>query len=166
MEISIFALNLIIIIKENFFFIQTAVAIVIKEFKIKKYAPRETVMVQKLIINSIACIMQNKKGKNWDESRQDAVSLPKMREKLQKPRLYRVFLLNDDYTPMDFVVFILENFFKKNFEEATRIMLNIHHNGVGECGAYSYEVAEMKIVQVRECARENEHPLQCVMEWK
>ncbi|WP_273756105.1 ATP-dependent Clp protease adapter ClpS [Bartonella sp. MM73XJBT] len=123
-------------------------------------------MAQKLIMNSIARIIQNEKGKNWDENRQDAIILPKMRTKLQKPKLYHVFLLNDDYTPMNFVVFILEFFFQKNFKEATRIMLNVHQNGVGECGIYSYEVAEMKIVQVRECARQNEHPLQCVMEWR
>ncbi|WP_208440627.1 ATP-dependent Clp protease adapter ClpS [Bartonella raoultii] len=123
-------------------------------------------MVQKLIMNSIACIMQDEKGKNWDKGKYDAVILPKMREKLQKPRLYRVFLLNDDYTPMDFVVFILEFFFKKSFEEATHIMLNVHHNGIGECGTYSYEIAKMKILQVRECAHQNEHPLQCVMERK
>ncbi|ABM44508.1 ATP-dependent Clp protease adapter protein ClpS [Bartonella bacilliformis str. Heidi Mejia] len=92
--------------------------------------------------------------------------MPQVRQKLQKPKLYRVLLLDDDYTPMDFVVFILKNFFKKNFEEATRIMLNIHHNGIGECGTYTYEVAEMKIVQVMECARQNEHPLQCVIEAK
>lgn len=147
-------------------FTQTALVIVIKELKIKKYAPWETMMVQKLIMHSTVRIMQNEKGKNWDDSRQGAVILPKMKVKLQKPKLYRVLLLNDDYTPMDFVVFILENFFQKNFEEATRIMLNVHQNGVGECGIYNYEVAEMKIVQVRECARQNEHPLQCVMEWK
>ncbi|QUG72613.1 ATP-dependent Clp protease adapter ClpS [Bartonella quintana] len=123
-------------------------------------------MLQKLMTNSILRIMQNEKGKNWDESRHDAVIIPKMRSKLQKPKLYRVFLFNDDYTPMDFVVFVLKNFFKKSFEEATHIMLNVHQNGVGECGIYSYEVAEMKVIQVRECAHQNEHPLQCVMEWK
>ncbi|WP_019218496.1 ATP-dependent Clp protease adapter ClpS [Bartonella florencae] len=123
-------------------------------------------MLQELITNSIFYLIRNKKGKNWDEYRHDAILMPKMRIKLQKPKLYRVFLLNDDYTPMDFVIFILKNFFNKNFEEATRIMLNVHHNGVGECGIYTYEVAEMKIIQVRECARQNEHPLQCVMEWK
>ncbi|EJF81703.1 ATP-dependent Clp protease adapter protein ClpS [Candidatus Bartonella washoeensis] len=123
-------------------------------------------MVQKLITSSILHTMHNEKGKNWDKSTHDAVIIPTIRPKLQKPKLYRVLLLNDDYTPMDFVVFVLKNFFKKSFEEATRIMLNVHWNGVGECGIYSYEVAEMKIVQVRECARQNEHPLQCVMEWK
>lgn len=131
-------------------------------------------MGQTLIINPLSHIMHNEKshimhnekGKNWKKGRQGAVIIPKARTKLQKPKLYRVLLLNDDYTPMDFVVFVLKNFFKKNFEEATRIMLNVHHNGIGECGTYTYEVAEMKIVQVRECARQNEHPLQCVMEWK
>ncbi|WP_208434182.1 ATP-dependent Clp protease adapter ClpS [Bartonella taylorii] len=123
-------------------------------------------MVQKLIMNSIAHIMHNEKGNNWDESRHDAVIMPKISLKLQKPKLYRILLLNDDYTPMDFVVFVLKKFFKKSFEEATHIMLNVHQNGVGECGIYSYEVAEMKVVQVREYARQNEHPLQCVMEWK
>ncbi len=110
--------------------------------------------------------MQNEKGENWDECRYDAVLMPKMKVKFRKPKLYRVFLLNDDYTPMDFVIFILKNFFNKNFEKAMRIMLNVHHNGVGECGIYSYEVAEMKIMQVRECAHQNEHPLQCIMERK
>ncbi|WP_455466676.1 ATP-dependent Clp protease adapter ClpS [Bartonella sp. B39] len=123
-------------------------------------------MVQKRITNPIAYIMHKEKGDNWDESGLDIIVMPKIRPKLQKPKLYRVFLLNDDYTPMDFVVFVLKSFFKKNFEEATRIMLNIHHNGVGKCGTYSYEVAEMKMVQVRECARQNEHPLQCVMDGK
>ncbi|UTO29347.1 ATP-dependent Clp protease adapter ClpS [Bartonella harrusi] len=121
-------------------------------------------MVQKHIINPIALVMHNKKGKNLDESRHDTIT--QMRSRLQNPKLYRVLLLNDDYTPMDFVVFVLKNFFKKSFEEATSIMLHVHKNGIGECGAYSYEIAEMKVVQVRECARQNEYPLQCIMKWK
>lgn len=127
-------------------------------------------MGQTLIINSrphiLHNIMYHEKGKNWDEGKHSVVIVPKAKAKFQKPKLYRVLLLNDDYTPMDFVIFVLKNFFKKNFTEAMRIMLNVHHNGIGECGTYTYEVAEMKIVQVRECARQNEHPLQCVMEWK
>ncbi|MET3560254.1 ATP-dependent Clp protease adaptor protein ClpS [Bartonella japonica] len=129
-------------------------------------------MVQRPRASFITRIMHNKKGKNlekdknWGESRYDSIIIPKMRTKIQKPKLYRVLLLNDDYTPMDFVVFILKKIFKKKFEEATHIMLNVHQNGVGECGTYSYEVAETKIVQVRECARQNEHPLQCIMERK
>ncbi len=86
--------------------------------------------------------------------------------KVKKPDFYRVLLLNDDYTPMHFVVFVLQKFFRKNREDATRIMLNVHHTGVGECGVYSYEVAETKVAQVMDCARENQHPLQCVMERK
>ncbi|CAM1643607.1 Adaptor protein ClpS [Bartonella apis] len=86
--------------------------------------------------------------------------------KVKRPDFYRVLLLNDDYTPMDFVVFVLQKFFRKNREDATRIMLNVHHTGVGECGVYSYEVAETKVAQVMDCARENQHPLQCVMERK
>ncbi|WP_455482630.1 ATP-dependent Clp protease adapter ClpS [Bartonella sp. B35(2025)] len=124
-------------------------------------------MLQKLIINSILCVMHNEKGKNLKENRHhNAIIIPKAKLKIQNPKLYRVFLLNDDYTPMDFVVFILKKIFKKSFQEATHIMLNVHQNGVGECGVYTYEVAEMKVVQVMEYARENEHPLQCVMEWK
>ena len=86
--------------------------------------------------------------------------------KVKRPAFYRVLLLNDDYTPMDFVVFVLQKFFRKNREDATRIMLNVHHTGVGECGVYSYEVAETKVAQVMDCARENQHPIQCVMERK
>lgn len=84
--------------------------------------------------------------------------------KVQKPRLYKVILLNDDYTPMEFVVALLERFFRKNREEATRIMLNVHQNGVGVCGVYSREVAETKVRQVLSYAEEHHHPLQCTME--
>ena len=82
----------------------------------------------------------------------------------KKPSLYRVMLLNDDYTPMEFVVFVLERFFGKSREEATRIMLHVHQKGVGLCGVYTYEVAETKVAQVLDMAQRNEHPLQCVME--
>ncbi len=85
---------------------------------------------------------------------------------VKKPSLYRVLLLNDDYTPMDFVVHVLERFFQKNRDDATRIMLHVHNHGVGECGVYTYEVAETKVAQVMEFARLNQHPLQCVMEKK
>lgn len=88
------------------------------------------------------------------------------RQQLRKPNLYRVFLLNDDYTPMDFVVYVLQTFFRKGKEEATKIMLNVHHTGMGECGVYTYEVAESKVNQVLDCARKNQHPLQCLIEKK
>lgn len=84
--------------------------------------------------------------------------------KLQKPRLYKVILLNDDYTPMEFVVVILERFFHKNREEATRIMLQVHQKGVGVCGVYTREVAETKVRLVMSYAQEHVHPLQCTME--
>lgn len=86
--------------------------------------------------------------------------------KTKKPSLYRVLLLNDDYTPMEFVVHVLERFFQKDRDQATRIMLHVHNHGVGECGVYTYEVAETKVNQVMDFARQNQHPLQCVMEKK
>jgi ATP-dependent Clp protease adaptor protein ClpS len=86
------------------------------------------------------------------------------RVKTKKPSMYRVLLLNDDYTPMEFVVFILEQFFNKSPEQATRIMLHVHQKGVGVCGVYTFEVAETKVAQVMDLARRNEHPLQCTME--
>jgi ATP-dependent Clp protease adaptor protein ClpS len=90
----------------------------------------------------------------------------KTRPRTKRPNLYRVLLLNDDYTPMEFVVHVLERFFQKGREEATRIMLLVHQHGVGECGTYTYEVAETKVTQVMDFARKHQHPLQCVMEKK
>lgn len=90
----------------------------------------------------------------------------KTRPKVKRPNMYRVLLLNDDYTPTDFVVHVLERYFNKAREEATRIMLQVHHHGIGECGVYTYEVAETKVTQVMDFARKNQHPLQCVMEKK
>lgn len=88
----------------------------------------------------------------------------KTRTRTKKPSLYRVLLLNDDYTPQEFVVLILEQVFNKSLEDATRIMLHVHNRGVGECGVYPYEVAETKVTRVMDAARQNQHPLQCVME--
>ncbi len=90
--------------------------------------------------------------------------LTRARARTQKPSLYKVLLLNDDFTPMDFVVHVLEKFFAKNRQEATEIMLSVHRQGVGLCGVYTYEVAETKVAQVVEYARRHEHPLQCTME--
>ncbi len=90
----------------------------------------------------------------------------KIKPRVKRPSLYRVLLLNDDYTPMEFVVHILEAFFNKNPDDATRIMLLVHQSGVGECGVYSFEVAETKVAQVMEFVRRHQHPLQCVMEEK
>ena len=88
----------------------------------------------------------------------------KSRPKTKKPSMYRVVLLNDDYTPMEFVVHVLERIFSKNHEEATQIMLHVHRRGVGICGVFTYEVAETKVHQVVEFARRHQHPLQCTLE--
>lgn len=98
------------------------------------------------------------------EDTPDAGVLLEARPKTKKPALYKVLLLNDDYTPMEFVVQILETFFSKTREEATDIMLNVHRRGVGVCGVYTFEVAETKVAQVMDFARANEQPLQCTME--
>ena len=84
--------------------------------------------------------------------------------KTRKPNLYRVLLLNDDYTPMEFVVLVLQDVFNKSREEAMQIMLHVHQKGVGECGVYPYEVAETKVTRVMDTARKNQHPLQCTLE--
>ena len=88
----------------------------------------------------------------------------KTKPKTKKPAMYKVLLLNDDYTPMEFVVMLLESIFHKSQEEATRIMLHVHQRGVGICGVFSYDVAETKVTQVMDTARSNEHPLQATME--
>src|ERR1700755_3713097 len=84
--------------------------------------------------------------------------------KTKKPSLYRVLILNDDYTPMEFVVYVLEQFFNKSREEATSIMLHVHQHGVGVCGVFTYEVAETKVAQVLDLARRHQHPLPCTLE--
>ena len=84
--------------------------------------------------------------------------------KTKKPSMYKVFLLNDDYTPMEFVVRVLEHIFLKSSDEATQIMLHVHQRGVGLCGIYTYEIAETKVNEVIDIARRNQHPLQCTME--
>ena len=98
-----------------------------------------------------------------DGGRQSSLLL-KTRPKTRKPSMYRVLLLNDDYTPMEFVIHILERFFSKNRMEATDIMMHVHRRGVGVCGVFTYEVAETKVQQVMDFARANEQPLQCTME--
>ena len=90
----------------------------------------------------------------------------KTRTRTKRPSMYRVLLLNDDYTPMEFVVHVLQRFFNKGREDATRVMLHVHQHGVGECGVYTYEIAETKVTQVMDFARKHQHPLQCVMEKK
>ena len=101
-----------------------------------------------------------------DPSNPGVAVITKTKPQTKRPNLYRVLILNDDYTPMEFVVHVLERFFGKDHEAATRIMLHVHHHGIGECGVYTYEVAETKVTQVMDFARKHQHPLQCVMEKK
>lgn len=90
--------------------------------------------------------------------------LTRYRPKVQQPSMYQVLLLNDDFTPMDFVIHILKKFFLKTDTEATQIMLSVHHRGSGLAGTYSKEVAETKVYQVNEYSRSQKHPLKCIME--
>ena len=108
--------------------------------------------------------MQAGNGKDDGEEGRGTAVITRTKPKVKKPSLYRVLLLNDDYTPMEFVVHVLERFFNKNREEATRIMWHVHQKGVGVCGVFTYEVAETKVAQVMELSRRNQHPLQCTME--
>jgi ATP-dependent Clp protease adaptor protein ClpS len=106
----------------------------------------------------------NGAGRGNGTGRPNTGTIVKARPKTKKPSMYRVLLLNDDYTPMEFVVHVLERFFSKSREEATEIMLHVHHRGVGVCGVFTYEVAETKVAQTIEFARRHQHPLQCTME--
>ena len=94
----------------------------------------------------------------------DGVAVDEVKPKLKKPTLYRVILVNDDYTPMEFVVLVLQRFFHKGQEEAVQIMLNVHTRGSGVCGVFTAEIAETKVRQVLSFSRDNKHPLQCTME--
>jgi ATP-dependent Clp protease adaptor protein ClpS len=104
-----------------------------------------------------------KNGTNGgDEGKTGLVT--KVRPKTKKPSLYKVLMLNDDYTPMEFVVHVLERFFNKTSGDAQRIMMQVHQKGVGVCGVYTFEVAETKVAQVMDFSRQHQHPLQCRME--
>ena len=104
------------------------------------------------------------KRKGQQRSDDTGVSVKEADPKVEQPPLYKVILLNDDYTPMDFVVYVLEKFFGMNRDKATEIMLHVHMKGAGVCGLFTREIAETKVEQVNEFSRENQHPLQCVME--
>jgi ATP-dependent Clp protease adaptor protein ClpS len=92
--------------------------------------------------------------------------ITKTKPRTKRPNMYRVLILNDDYTPMEFVVHVLEKFFQMDVEAATKVMLHVHHHGIGECGVFTYGIAETKVTQVMDFARKHQHPLQCVMEKK
>ena len=113
-------------------------------------------------LSMVAAMAGNNGFKNGDDLKTGVVT--KTRPKTKRPSLYKVLLLNDDYTPMEFVIYVLERFFNKQREEATRIMLHVHQKGVGVCGVYTYEVAETKVTQVMNFSRQHQHPLQCTME--
>lgn len=99
-----------------------------------------------------------------DDGAEETGIATKTRTKPKKPSQYKVLLLNDDYTPMEFVVMVLKRFFSMDMEDATRVMLHVHQKGVGVCGVFTYEVAETKVNQVMDFAREHQHPLQCTLE--
>ena len=120
--------------------------------------------------NDVTCLPEQAAARRApggdDDGRSGTAVITKTKPRTKRPNLYRVLLLNDDYTPMEFVVLVLERFFNKSRDAATRIMLHVHQNGVGECGVFTYEVAETKVTQVMDFARKHQHPLQCVMEKK
>jgi ATP-dependent Clp protease adaptor protein ClpS len=103
-------------------------------------------------------------GQNPNEERESGLSVQESKPKLKRPPMYKVLLLNDDYTPMEFVVVVLETFFRMDREKATQIMLHVHTRGVGVCGVYTRDIAETKVAQVNDYSRSNQHPLMCTME--
>ena len=107
-------------------------------------------------------LMADRKGE--DDAGTGLGVATRTRAKTKKPTPYKVLMLNDDYTPMEFVVHVLQSFFKMSMEDATRVMLQVHQKGVGVCGVFTYEVAETKVSQVIDFARQNQHPLQCTLE--
>jgi len=115
---------------------------------------------------SIRSMADEDRRRRADQGGPGTAVITKTKPQTKRPNMYRVLILNDDYTPMEFVVHVLERFFGKDHEAATRIMLHVHHHGIGECGVYTYEVAETKVTQVMDFARKHQHPLQCVMEKK
>ena len=104
-------------------------------------------------------------GKDGDGGGDSQIGIAtKTRTRPKKPSQYKVLMLNDDYTPMEFVVLVLKRFFSMDLEQATRVMLHVHQRGVGVCGIFTYEVAETKVNQVMDFAKANQHPLQCTLE--
>ena len=109
------------------------------------------------------CIQMAGDDRDHDDDRSTGLGVA-TQTRVKKPTPYRVLMLNDDYTPMEFVVLCLQRFFRMTMEEATRVMLHVHQRGVGVCGVFTYEVAETKVAQVMDFARQNQHPLQCTLE--
>jgi ATP-dependent Clp protease adaptor protein ClpS len=103
-------------------------------------------------------------GQNSDADRGSGLSVQESKPALKRPPMYKVLLLNDDYTPMEFVVLVLETFFRMDRERATQIMLHVHTRGVGVCGIFTRDIAETKVMQVNDYSRSHQHPLMCTME--
>jgi len=122
------------------------------------------VLDQVLLITASDDDGPDKHGSDGDDDDSQLGVATKTRTKTKKPSPYKVLLLNDDFTPMEFVVLVLKRFFQMDMDEATRVMLHVHQKGVGLCGIFSYEVAETKVTQVMDFARQNQHPLQCTLE--
>lgn len=108
--------------------------------------------------------MSHERENKPDDPQRGGLAIEKAKPKVKKPRLYKVLLINDDFTPMEFVVTVLEQFFQMPRETAVRVMLNVHQKGMGVCGVFTVEIAEMKVRQVLDYAQEHQHPLQCTME--
>ncbi len=129
-------------------------------------------MIRKLPIRNNPCaslppIKAGKGGaKQSDGDNGGTALITRPLQQTRRPNMYRVLLLNDDYTTQEFVIIVLRKYFNKSAEEALQIMLHVHNHGVGECGIYTYEIAETKVTQVMDFARKHQHPLQCVMEKK
>jgi ATP-dependent Clp protease adaptor protein ClpS len=113
-------------------------------------------------------ILQTKRrimsGQNPNEERESGLSVQESKPDLKRPPMYKVLLLNDDYTPMEFVVAVLETFFRMDREKATQIMLHVHTRGVGVCGVFTRDIAETKVSEVNDFSRSHQHPLMCTME--
>lgn len=103
-------------------------------------------------------------GQELESQKEQGLALEEARPEIKLPPMYRVILLNDDYTPMDFVIEILRTFFAMNHDRATQVMLHVHTKGKGVCGVFTFEIAETKVALVNECSRQSEHPLKCTME--
>jgi ATP-dependent Clp protease adaptor protein ClpS len=131
------------------------------------YGARDSAILIEDVIWTVPLTMadeRNPNNTNDNDGRTTTGVVIKTKPKVKKPSMYKVLMLNDDYTPMEFVVHVLEKFFSKSTEEATRIMLHVHQRGVGVCGVFTFEVAETKVNQVMDAARKSQHPLQCTLE--
>ena len=121
-------------------------------------------MKQESKVNEITTLHNWRLSAEEDEGSDGGLALQESKPELKQPPLFKVILLNDDYTPMEFVIEILEGFFKMNREQATHVMLNVHTQGKGVCGIYTRDIAETKSAQVNQYARESQHPLLCEIE--